>query len=164
MQLSETSNLAVHALAYLAGQAAGRRASAIEIGRALGRSASHVAKILPRLAARGWLVSSRGASGGYRLAVDPGRITLLEIVESFEGPWPAGGCLLGRPICRPGTCLFGGEYARLQGQLRERLRRTTIGDFVPGALRRAARGAPGGHRPGGRERARGWRAQGPRET
>ncbi len=42
--------------------------------------------ILKVLASGGLLLSSRGPSGGYRLARDPQDISLAEIVEVIEGP------------------------------------------------------------------------------
>lgn len=43
-------------------------------------------KILKALARGGLLVSQRGAAGGYRLAEDPSRITVADIIRAIEGP------------------------------------------------------------------------------
>lgn len=39
-------------------------------------------QILRSLRAAGWVQSTRGSQGGYRLAVDPSTITLLDIAEA----------------------------------------------------------------------------------
>lgn len=39
-------------------------------------------QILRTLRAAGWVQSTRGSQGGYRLAVDPSKITLLDIAEA----------------------------------------------------------------------------------
>jgi Rrf2 family protein len=129
LRISEASNLAVHALAQLADSREGRFVPAAEIARRLGRSASHLAKVLNLLAAHGLVVSSRGARGGFRLARDPGEIRVLEVIELMEGPRSSRPCLLGEPICRPGHCLFGGAFKDVEAQVRARLRTTTLRDF-----------------------------------
>ena len=42
--------------------------------------------ILKELVAGGIVVSTRGMNGGYRLAKDPGEITLRELIQTIEGP------------------------------------------------------------------------------
>ena len=42
--------------------------------------------ILKELVAGGIIVSTRGMNGGYRLAKDPGEITLRELIHTVEGP------------------------------------------------------------------------------
>ncbi len=42
-------------------------------------------QILRTLRAAGWVQSIRGSQGGYRLAVDPTTVTLLEIAEAVGG-------------------------------------------------------------------------------
>lgn len=43
-------------------------------------------QILLQLKGAGYVTSLRGASGGYRLAVDPHEITLWDVVQTVEGP------------------------------------------------------------------------------
>ncbi len=42
--------------------------------------------ILKELVGGGLVVSTRGMNGGYRLAKDPGEITLRELIQAVEGP------------------------------------------------------------------------------
>ena len=42
--------------------------------------------ILKELVAGGMVISTRGMNGGYRLAKDPGEITLRELIQTIEGP------------------------------------------------------------------------------
>ncbi|TWU37307.1 RrF2 family transcriptional regulator [Novipirellula artificiosorum] len=42
-----------------------------------------LAQILRPLRVAGWVQSVRGSQGGYRLTVDPGQITLLDIAEAM---------------------------------------------------------------------------------
>lgn len=43
-------------------------------------------QILLQLKGAGWVLSTRGASGGYRLAQPPDSITLADIISTIEGP------------------------------------------------------------------------------
>ncbi len=45
-----------------------------------------VSKILAALGRGGVLVSHRGAKGGYRLAREPGRISVADIIAALDGP------------------------------------------------------------------------------
>lgn len=136
LRISEASNLAVHALAYLADADEGRLVPAAEIARRLGRSASHLAKVLHVLAGHGLLVSSRGARGGFRLARDAGEIRVLDVIELMDGLRASRPCLLGEPICRPGHCLFGGVFKDVETKGLARLRTTTLRDFRARGARR----------------------------
>lgn len=46
----------------------------------------YLERLASRLRAAGVLRSTRGPHGGYQLARDPRRITLLDIVEALDGP------------------------------------------------------------------------------
>jgi len=57
-------------------------------------------KIVPRLAAAGLIVSTRGRCGGIRLARPPRRVSLLDLVQATG----ASGVQLGRCMARPAAC------------------------------------------------------------
>lgn len=136
-QFSEASNLAVHALAYLASREPNQYQSASEIAAQLEVSPSHLGKVLQRLAKFGLVRSSRGAKGGFALACDPTEVSLLEIVELLDGPFRAPDCLLGEPRCRGGVCVFGDLLTETYRATRQHLRKTTLRDLavVPGRHR-----------------------------
>lgn len=65
-----------------------------EISDRHGVPAAFLTQILRALRGAGWVTSVRGSSGGYRLAVDPSTINLLEIASAVgcqEAGSPAGG-------------------------------------------------------------------------
>jgi Rrf2 family protein len=66
--------------------AEGRPVPAEEAARRRGIPAPALAKVLQRLVRAGVAVGHRGAGGGYRLARDPARVTVLEILSAFERP------------------------------------------------------------------------------
>ncbi|WP_324717253.1 Rrf2 family transcriptional regulator [Carboxydochorda subterranea] len=62
---------------------------------------AYAAKIVQALARAGLVVTARGARGGVRLARDPAKVTLLEIVEAAEGPTLFTRCMLWPGECPP---------------------------------------------------------------
>lgn len=66
--------------------------SANELAQIAGLEVPTVSKVLKPLAQAGLVESYRGTHGGYRLSRDASRISLLEIVESIEGPLAMTAC------------------------------------------------------------------------
>ena len=61
-------------------------------------SVHHLSKVLQQLVRAGLVETTRGAAGGYSLARDPNKITLYDVVETFEGPrHEESNCLLMDP-------------------------------------------------------------------
>lgn len=57
--------------------------AASEISQRHGIPGPFLVQILRTLRSAGWVQSVRGSQGGYRLLVDPGELTLLDIAESI---------------------------------------------------------------------------------
>lgn len=64
----------------------GESAQIPSIAAAEGMSPEYVGKLMRVLRQGGLLVSTRGASGGYRLARPGEEITLMQIIEVLDGP------------------------------------------------------------------------------
>ena len=56
-------------------------------------------KLFKPLVQQGIINSTRGVSGGVKLARDPKDITVLEVVEALEGPLALNECLLDEAAC-----------------------------------------------------------------
>lgn len=102
--LRREEGYAIHALIYAAenpGAPAGRMAEDLKMPPAF------LAKVLRRLAEAGYVESRQGRSGGVTLAVDPTRITLLDVIETVSGPLVLDTCQT-KPRCatmeRKGYC------------------------------------------------------------
>ena len=130
IQISEASNLAIHALGYLSHFRDGDLRSTAEIARVLRVSEAHLGKVLQRLAKFGLVSSTRGARGGFRLARDPGDVSLLEIIELLDGPITGEECLLGKPVCQHGKCILSGLLSAVHGLVRKHLQKTTLKQFA----------------------------------
>ena len=85
MLLTRKTDYALVALAGLAQQGT-RSCSARDLGDQLHLPLPVLRNILKLLTAGGMLISTRGPSGGYRLARSPSEITLTQVFEVIEGP------------------------------------------------------------------------------
>ncbi len=88
----------------------GARLTIHEIARAEGLSADYAAKLLRALRRGGLVSSTRGASGGYRLARPAGQITAWDAIQVLGGAlFPESFC-----ACHPGQephCVRGTDCA-----------------------------------------------------
>jgi len=90
--ITRTSELAMQTLLYLARRGGGQPIAPGTIAGALAASPSYVAKVCASLSRAGILRTTRGAKGGVTLHVDPGQLSLLQIVEACQGKLLADYC------------------------------------------------------------------------
>lgn len=79
-------------------------------------------QVLGPLVKAGWVVSQTGPGGGYQLAVSLADVSLLEVIETVEGPTETGVCVLRDGPC-PGTesCPVHDAWLSARTELQERL-------------------------------------------
>lgn len=86
MRVSAKSDYALRALIELAGRADGVAVSAEEIGRLQEIPHGFLQAILADLRRAGIVLSQRGQSGGWRMARDPGTVTVADVIRAVDGP------------------------------------------------------------------------------
>ena len=138
ISLTRKSDYALVAVAGLAG--AGReRLSARELSDRLRLPLPALRNILKELAGRGVVEAHQGSTGGYRLAREPERITVAEVVEAIEGGAKLTPCChphspAGASACRlESSCLIKSSVRSLHVRLNDVLRETTIRDLLDDA-------------------------------
>jgi Rrf2 family protein len=130
MLLTRKTDYALVALAGLARQA--DAASARDLAQQLHLPLPVLRNILKDLATHGLLLSSRGPSGGYRLARDPHEISLADIVGVIEGPVQLLKCCPPdpnelKPGCRlEDSCRIKSNVGRVHDRLMEFLHEVTL--------------------------------------
>lgn len=138
MRLTTFSDYSLRVLMYLALQD-DRLATIQEIASAYGISESHLMKVVHQLALSGVVETVRGKGGGLRLALDPAKIRLGEVVRQAEGETPIVECLSGEPRCSIApACKLAGVLVRAFDALYAELDRYTLADLVtrPNELKR----------------------------
>ncbi len=142
MRLTTFTDFALRALMRLAGEPA-RTLSTNEIAAEFGISRNHLAKVVRDLADNGFILTQRGAGGGFSLARPAASITLGEVVRALEGTSAlvecfredGGACAL-TPRCRLKTRLAAAREAFMR-----ELDKTTLADCAyTGQKRRSAAG------------------------
>ena len=118
-------------MVHLATHSNGRRVAAWDISTILGIPANYLGKILHALAREGILESSRGKHGGFRLAVPPEQISLLQIVSLFDSLGEKPRCLLGRMECSSEhPCAAHGRWKGVADQVTAFFNETTVSDLL----------------------------------
>jgi Rrf2 family protein len=102
-----------------------------EIAQALRIPRNYLSKILHLLVHARVLTSTRGKSGGFRLATSPDRLPVVQVVAPFGNWGEPRRCLLGRPQCSDRTAC--GAHARWK-DVAERVatffRETTVAELA----------------------------------
>ena len=86
MRVSAKSDYALRALIEIAGNADGAPISAEEIGRRQGIPHGFLLAILADLRRAEIVSSQRGQAGGWRLAADPGAVSVADVIRAVDGP------------------------------------------------------------------------------
>ena len=153
MKLTPTNrtDYGIRALIHLA-NCDGAHVKAADIGAAMDIPTGFLQQVLQELQ-RARLVSSRpGPSGGYQLARAPEEITILEIVETLEGPIETSECALrGGPCHWDQVCALHWVWSSARSALSGALRNATLARVAADdrALAAGSRLVPADtHRPG----------------
>lgn len=131
VRISEGSNLALHALAYLVHhQEGGLPIPVNRIARVLGASRDHLGKVMQRLSRQGFVNSRRGPRGGFTVGRSAEELTLLEIIEAVDGPLNSKKCLLGNPVCATASCLVSDLMERIYNEVHRELSSAKLSELV----------------------------------
>lgn len=115
---SRRCEYALQAILFLARQPEGITITSRDLTDRLGLPFHFVAKILQDLRKDGLLVSSKGPSGGFALAIPADRISLLQIVDAIDGGEILQSCVLGFDKCSNETpCSMHHEWSAIRGKI-----------------------------------------------
>lgn len=134
LKINRQTDYAVRVLLALSKREKGTRVSSSEIGREMLIPPALLQRIVAELANGGFIQTQAGRDGGITLARNPMEITLLQVVEHFEGP-----ILLSDCIINPGDCPFERkcpvrcQWLRLKDILRDEMERITFNQLVEDA-------------------------------
>lgn len=141
MRITEGVEWAVHACVMLAPLPPKVALSVRSLAEFHEVPAPYMAKQMQKLSAAGIVQSTKGRSGGYRLARPPESISLLDIFEAIEGKTNAfrcteirqkGPCPVPRSKCRK-RCNIAQTFLDAEGQFKVTLQRATLGQMVTSA-------------------------------
>ena len=131
MLFSKTTGYGIRALAYLAGQPAGRLCGLQEIAESERIPPVYLRKILGELRRRRLLRSVKGIHGGYELSRPADRITLWEVFRVLEPDPYLDACILGHGPCHPeAACGLHADWTKVRRELTRLLQDKTIAEMA----------------------------------
>jgi len=94
-------------------------------------SVKYLEQIMAPLRAKGFVRTQKGSRGGYHLAVDPSRISLLDIVESVEGSIAPVSCVKTETHCdRLEKCITRSVWIRVSDAIKKELQAMTLAELA----------------------------------
>lgn len=129
MKITKAADYAIRLLAHLAAGEVETTSSAL--ADELGIPLNHLAKLVQTLARQGFLFTKKGKGGGLKLAIDPKKIKLGQIIEAVEGPIMVNECVFNHTNCRySGKCKVRRCLKDVRGKIHEILMGTSIFDVA----------------------------------
>jgi Rrf2 family protein len=89
-----------------------------------------IGQVAGQLLDAGIIVSKEGAAGGYKLAKNPSKITLREVLETLDGPMVKIDCLKGKPCPREACCNHQRLVRNVADVVAQSLTQKTLADLV----------------------------------
>lgn len=127
LEVTRRTHLALEAMRAL--DETGGRIKGAELAKAIGTSTAFLAQVMTSLVRRRWVESVPGPSGGYVLAADPEQISLLELIETIEGPTDSTICVLeGRDCSTSDKCAIHDAWVHARTELTNALDSITLAE------------------------------------
>jgi Rrf2 family protein len=131
MQITKQADYAIRTIHYLSYLEPNVRAATRQIAAEKSIPPSFLAKIISQLSIAGLIHTSRGARGGVMLARAPKDITVLDVVESIDGPIALNECTFSPSSCPfVDDCPLHDMWMESQSDLVKRLDGTTFQQLI----------------------------------
>jgi Rrf2 family protein len=131
MLYSRSAEYALRAVIHLAALPPGEYALAKSIAAETGIPAHFLAKILQELARDGFLKSSKGPGGGFRLSQPAEDTSMLRIIEAVDGAGRFDRCIGGSPECNDrAACALHDSWKVLRSSIIDYLGGTSLADLA----------------------------------
>lgn len=132
LELTRRGSYAIRAVIALARIEDDELIASARIAAAMGIPPRFLPQVMGDLVRAGLVEGVVGRGGGYRLARDPGRITLLEVIEASEGDARRRTCVLKGVECgsQQEGCDVHGVFAAAQAALLVELAGTTLAGVI----------------------------------
>ena len=131
MKISTKGRYALRLMIDVAEHSNGNYVSLKDIATRQELSTKYLEQIVGQLSKEGFLKSSRGAQGGYRLARTPDEYTVGEILRTVEGSLAPVSCLDCKTPCDQfDSCITIGLYKKIQQAIDGVVDHTTLHDMI----------------------------------
>ena len=111
-----------------------------EIAQSQQISEKYISRLILSLNKAGLIISLRGAKGGLQLAKPPKEITLLDIIETMEGPLCIVECVTDKAFCKKsGDCSACKVWSALNKKIKKQMQEVTLKDLLKSEKNRIGR-------------------------
>jgi Rrf2 family protein len=125
LQLESRTELALRTLLLLAHSTGPSPAK--ELAPQLGTTPHYLPHVMRPLIETGWVTSTTGPGGGYTLTTDLESVSVLQLIETMEGPTDSGVCVLkGGPCDSASRCALHIPWTEARAALLTQLSETPI--------------------------------------
>ena len=131
LRMTKQADYGIVLMTHLAGHP-DRRFAAPELSAETRIPFPTVSKILKLLSREGLLDSHRGVKGGYSLARDPHRISVVEMISALEGPIAFTECIEDTPgaCSKESICRLRGNWQRINQAVRAALESISLAELT----------------------------------
>jgi Rrf2 family protein len=126
MKYSKATNYALHTIVYLALLPSGKTIGVKPLAEVQKVSTTYLSKVLTNLVKAGFIESSTGVNGGYKLMIDVNNLTFLDIINAIEGTTSLFTCSLDNHVHDRQNCYIGKVMNEAEQKKEEYLRSQTI--------------------------------------
>lgn len=129
MRLSKTTEYALSVLAFMATRNQKMYAAEL-LHQELKIPRQYLRRLMTDLSKKGFIVSTRGRSGGFVFARDISTINIAQVIDAMEGVDAMNTCLLGFTACIAGhPCVMHDLWTESRSKMIETLTKTTLADL-----------------------------------
>lgn len=133
-RLSKAAEYTIRGILYLSLKSDGETTDIEEISMAQDVPSSYLSKLFQTLGRKGFVRSQRGPDGGFVLAKKTKDISLLEVIETIEGPIYLNDCLIRDGYCpKDDVCPVHDVWKEAQKRLLNYLSEYTFEDLAKAA-------------------------------
>ncbi len=132
MRFSTRSSYGLRAIIHLAKNYKKGPYSLNKIAKKEKISQAYLERLFSRLKKAGLITSSKGTSGGYKLAKSPSRIIIFDVIEALEGEISVFHCIgkEGEIFCGQKCCPSVKVYQKVQKAIACSLKSITLKDLI----------------------------------
>lgn len=129
MRITQECDYAIRIMVALAGLENGKILDASAISSEQNIPSRFAVKILRKLVLSKLVSSKKGANGGYMLGRSASQITLLNIVETIDGPIAVNRCVGSDSSCNTAACSVHKIMLDINSHITEKLQSITLKDL-----------------------------------
>lgn len=121
MLITRKTDYAIRCVLYLS-EKKGGLANVDEISKSMLIPKSFLAKILQKLEKAGIVKSSKGRKGGFSLVKEPKGVSLMEVIETMQGPLSINVCAIDKRKCSlSNICSVHPVWVKIRKEIEEKL-------------------------------------------